>query len=112
MTLVSVKLNLCVCVYVCVHVHICAHHIWRQEKPGCPLRVVSWVPYTFVEGKVSQLPELTKLGWPAGEPQGPPAPISTALGLQTHTDMSGILMRGPCAPPDRHSVPNTRFQSC
>ena len=75
-----------VCVYT--HVHMCAHHTWRPEETlGYPLSVL----YTFVEARsLGCLNLLSRLGWLARELQESPAPISAALGSQTHTARPGI----------------------
>lgn len=74
-----------VCVFTCVHT---TH---GGQKLGCPLSVL----YTFVEARfLSCLNLLSRLGWLAREPQESPAPISAALGSQTHTARPGISDAG------------------
>lgn len=97
---------------MCVHVYMftCANHIWRpEEKLECPLSV----PYTFLEARsLGCLNLLSRQGWLACELQESPAPISAALGSQTHTAMPGISDVGSRAhtevlvlPPDLLSFP-------
>lgn len=83
----------CDFVYVWIHVHVCTHICVRVHRHVRPTLFVILQEATYLAFETVSFPglELTSvLSWTASEPQGLPASVCLALGLEACTTPPGF----------------------
>lgn len=83
----------CDFVYVGIHVHVCTHMCVRVDRHVRPTLCVILQEATHLAFETVSFPglELTSvLSWTASEPQGLPASVCPALGLEACTTAPGF----------------------